>query len=415
MLDINYIRENADIVKKACADKKMSADIDRLLRTDGDLKAANAAVDELRTRRNVVSKAKEKTPDIIEEGRRIKTELAGLEEKQKALRDEFDRLMLHVPGIPADGVPIGAGEEDNVELRRVGTPKSPELTPKDHIEIMEARDMVDIPRGVKVAGSRSYFLKNGAALLEMAICRMVMDMLVKRGYTPMIVPQMVRYGAMEGTGYFPIGLEQAYAITEDELYLIGTSEVPLVCFHQDEMLTLGDLPKRFAGFSTCYRREAGTYGKDTRGLYRVHQFQKVEQVAFCEADADKQLAIHNEILRNTEDILQALELPYRVCAACTAELGIGQIRKHEVETWMPSRNAYCETHSCSSFNDFQARRAGIRYRDENGRPRFVYTLNNTAIASPRILIPLLENHQQADGSIYIPAALRPYMGGVEFL
>ena len=416
MLDINFIRENADVVRKACIDKKMPADIDRLLVVDGELKAATTAVDELRTRRNVVSKSKEKTAEVIEEGRRIKVELAGLEEKQKTLQTEFNKLMLHVPGIPAEGVPIGAGEEDNVELRRVGEPKAMEQTPKDHIELMELHDMVDIPRGVKVAGSRSYFLKNAAVMLEMAVSRLVMDMLVDRKYTPMVVPQMVRYAAMEGTGYFPIGLEQVYTITEDELYLVGTSEVPLVCYHMDEILTAADLPKRFAGISTCYRREAGTYGRDTRGLYRVHQFQKVEQVIFCEADADKQLEMHNEILKNTEDVLQALELPYRVCAACTAELGIGQIRKHEVETWMPSRGAYCETHSCSSFNDFQARRANIRYRCvETDKPRFVYTLNNTAIASPRILIPLIENHQRDDGSIYVPAALRGYMGGVEVL
>jgi len=275
--------------------------------------------------------------------------------------------------------------------------------------------MLDVPRGVKVAGSRSYFLKNKAVFLEMALCRFVMDFLSTRGFTPMIVPQLVKEKAMQGTGYFPIGYDQAYSITEDELFLIGTSEVSLVSYHQDEIIPLSDLPLRYAGVSSCYRREAGTYGKDTKGLYRVHQFQKVEQVVFCEADYEKAEALHYEILGNTEAILQALELPYRVCLACTGEIGIGQIRKHEVETWMPSREAYCETHSCSTLGDFQARRSGIRYRDANGDMRYVFTLNNTGIATPRIFIPLLENHQNSDGSITIPKALRPYMNGVEVI
>jgi len=273
--------------------------------------------------------------------------------------------------------------------------------------------MVDFPRGVKVSGSRSYFLKNEAVLLEMAVCRFAIDFLASKGFVPFSVPQLVKEKAMRGTGYFPIGYDQAYKLPEDELYLVGTSEVPLVSYHQDDILDLSVLPLRYAGFSSCYRREAGTYGKDTRGLYRVHQFQKVEQVVFCEADDKKAEELHYEILGNTEAILQALELPYRVCLACTGEIGIGQIRKHEVETWMPSRNAYCETHSCSSLGDFQSRRSNIRYRNSDDKMQYVFTLNNTGIASPRILIPLLENHQNADGTVTIPKALRPYMGNRE--
>ena len=412
MLDIGFIRENPEIVKKACVDKKMPADIDRILELDTELRKAVTAADELRARRNKLAKPGN-DPEAIEEGRRIKAELAEAEERQRAYRTEFDRLMLHVPSVPAEGVPIGAKEEDNVELRRVGAVKNMDFPLKDHMELMEALDMVDVPRGVKIAGSRSYFLKKDGVLLELAVTRMVLDMLVSRGFTPMSTPHLVKESAMEGTGYFPIGFDAAYKMPEDELYLIGTSEVSLVSYHQDEILPADALPIRLAGISTCYRREAGTYGKDTRGLYRVHQFQKVEQVIFCEADHEAALKLHDEILRNTEDILQALELPYRVCAACTAELGIGQIRKHEVETWMPSRGAYCETHSCSTMGDFQSRRANIRYRDQSSKPRFVFTLNNTAIASPRILIPLLENHQNQDGSIYVPKALRPYFGGRE--
>ncbi|MCL2406920.1 MAG: serine--tRNA ligase [Defluviitaleaceae bacterium] len=410
MIDIVFIRENIELMKQTCINKKMPADIDRIVELDVQIRAASGNVDALRARRNEVSKSKEKTPEIIDEGRRIKIELADLEEDYKTLKTEFDHLMLYVPSVPDADVPVGAGEEDNLELRRVGAVREFSFEPKDHLEIMENHGMIDVPRGVKVAGSRSYFLKGKAVMLELAVSRLVIDMLETRGYTPMAVPHIVRRDAMEGTGYFPVGEDQSYKIDDEELYLVGTSEVSLVSYHMNDVLNLEDFPIRFAGISSCYRKEAGTYGKDTRGLYRVHQFHKVEQVIFCEADKSKQEELHNEILKNTEDILAALELPYRVCLACTADLGQWQTRKHEVETWMPSRDAYCETHSCSSVGDFQARRGNIRYRDENGKMTYAFTLNNTAIASPRILIPLLENHQQEDGSIYVPIALRPYLG-----
>jgi seryl-tRNA synthetase len=215
---------------------------------------------------------------------------------------------------------------------------------------------------------------------------------------------------MRGTGYFPVGFDQAYKLPEDDLFLVGTSEVSLVSYHQDEILSLEALPLRYAGISTCYRREAGTYGKDTRGLYRVHQFTKVEQVIICEADDKKAEELHYELLDNAETVMKALELPYRVCLACTGEIGIGQVRKHEIETWMPSRRAYSETHSCSTMGDFQSRRGNIRYRTAGGELKYAFTLNNTAIASPRVLIPLLETYQNVDGSITVPEALRPYTG-----
>ena len=418
MLDIAYIRENPHIVKKACADKKMPADIDRLLFVDTELRKTITLADDLRAKRNKLSKPQGDPSAVeafVEEGRKLRTELALVEEQQKELKTEFDRLMLHVPMIPADDVPVGAGEEDNVELRRVGLAREFDFQPKDHMELMEMHGMIDVPRGVKISGSRSYFLKGTAVILEMAISRMVMDLLVQRNYTPLTVPQIVRYDAMQSTGFFPVGYDDTYKIPEDDLYLIGTSEVPLVCYHQGEILSAADLPIRLAGVSTCYRREAGTYGKDTKGLYRVHQFSKVEQAIFCEADHSVALAMHNEILQNAEDVLQALELPYRVVNACTAEIGIGKVRMHEIETWMPSRNAYCETHSCSTLGDFQARRANIRYRAENEKPKFVFTLNNTAVAFPRIFIPLVENHQNKDGKIYVPRALRPYLNGREVI
>ena len=419
MVDINFIRENPGVIKKASADKLMPVDIDRLLELDSSLRELTYKIDNFRAERNSISKLISICGDVnekeslTEKVRLIKSELSETENAARANRAEFEGLMLRVPSVPAPGVPIGKSEEDNVEIRRAGQIRNFDFKFRDHVELCEIYDMFDMPRGVKVAGSRSYFLKNEAVILEMAICRFVMDFLAKRGFTPMAVPQFVKERAMRGTGYFPIGYEQAYNITEDELFLIGTSEVSLVSYHQDEILPLSDLPIKYAGFSSCYRREAGTHGKDTRGLYRVHQFQKVEQVVFCEADHEKAEALHYEILGNAEAILQALELPYRVCLACTGEIGIGQIRKHEVETWMPSREAYCETHSCSTLGDFQARRSGIRYREANGDMRYVFTLNNTGVASPRILIPLLENHQNADGSVNIPKALRPYMNGIE--
>jgi len=421
MVDITFIRENTNVIKKASTDKLIPVDIDRLLALDSSLRELTTKIDALRAERNRMSKliqtcsdAKEKE-SFAEKVRLLKSELSEFETSARDIRIEFDDLMLRVPSVPAPEVPIGKGEDDNVEIRRVGQICDFGFPFRDHVELCEIHNMLDVPRGVKVAGSRSYFLKNKAVFLEMALCRFVMDFLSTRGFTPMIVPQLVKEKAMQGTGYFPIGYDQAYSITEDELFLIGTSEVSLVSYHQDEIIPLSDLPLRYAGVSSCYRREAGTYGKDTKGLYRVHQFQKVEQVVFCEADYEKAEALHYEILGNTEAILQALELPYRVCLACTGEIGIGQIRKHEVETWMPSREAYCETHSCSTLGDFQARRSGIRYRDTNGDMRYVFTLNNTGIATPRIFIPLLENHQNSDGSITIPKALRPYMNGVEVI
>jgi seryl-tRNA synthetase len=418
MLDINFIRKNVATVKKAVEDKLMNTDIDRLLELDIQIRDSNLTVDGLRAERNSLSKL---TPQLngneknaaIERVRTIKEELSELEARMSQAKVELNGIMLTVPSVPASEVPIGKGDKDNVEIRRWGEIPKFAFSTKDHLELAESLDLVDIPRAFKFAGSRSYFLKNEGVLLEMAICRFVIDKLVSKGFTPMSVPLMVRESAMQGTGYFPIGYDQAYKLPEDELFLIGTSEVALVSYHQNDILSYDELPKRYAGYSTCFRREAGTYGKDTRGLYRVHQFQKVEQVVICRNDDAEAEKMHYEILGNTEEILQALELPYRVALACTGEIGIGQVRKHEVETWMPSRNDYCETHSCSTMNDFQARRSNIKYRDKDGALKYVYTLNNTGIASPRILIPLFEMYQNEDGSVTIPKVLRPYMNNLE--
>lgn len=416
MLDIKYIRENADIVKKAAHDKLFNVDIDRLLELDVQIKALNQNLDNLKTERNTLSSeiskiAGEEKQAKINRVKEIKEQITPLENELSPLKEEFDNLMLLVPNPTLDEVPVGKDDTENVEIRRVGEIRHFDFTPKSHVELGDSLDLMEFARASKIAGSRSYYLKNDAVLLEMAVCRYVLDKLVSKGFTPMTVPLMVKDIAMKGTGYFPIGKEQAYAITEDELYLVGTSEVSLVSYLNGETLEEKDLPILFAGYSNCFRREAGTYGKDTKGLYRVHQFTKIEQVAVTVADYDAQYKMHDFLLNNAEEILQDFKIPYRVVAVCTGDIGLGQVRKHDIEAWMPSRNSYSETHSCSSFNDFQARRSNIKYKTADGATKYVYTLNNTAIASPRILIPILENYQNEDGSVTIPEVLVPYMGG----
>ncbi len=418
MLDIKYIRENSSLVKEAAVNKLVNIDIDRLLQVDEKLRELNQEVDVLREERNKLSGiiptlSGEEKQNQINYVKDLKDKIATIDEKISPVKEEFDSLMYQVPSVPFDEVPLGKTDEENVEIKKVGEIPTFNFEIKDHIDLAESLDLVDVPRAVKIAGSRSYFLKNEAVLLEMALARYVIDKLMKKGFVPMEVPVMVKEQAMYGTSYFPGGRDQAYAITEDELYLVGTSEVAMVSYHSGETFESTEvLPKMYCGYSNCFRREAGTYGKDTRGLYRVHQFTKIEQVILCEADYDKQYALHDFLLNNAEEIMQDLKIPYRVVKVCTGDMGLGQVRKHDIEAWMPSRGKYSETHSCSSFNDFQSRRSNIKYKDKNGETKYCYTLNNTAIASPRILIPLLELYQNEDGTVNIPEVLIPYMGGM---
>lgn len=417
MIDLRLLRENPDLFREASRKKRIPADIDAVVETDSRIRALRQDIENLRGERNRVSKSIGKAQGaereaVMEEARAIRERLEAEEPELKELEDHLAQLLLTVPNLPAPEVPEGSTDEDNVEIRRWGTPKQFDFEPKDHVELAQILDLADFQRGSKISGSRFYFLKNEGTLLQMAMLRFAMDHLHGRGLVPMVVPELVRDIAMTGTGFFPLGREDAYAIEKDELYLVGTSEVSLVSFHADEILPLEDLPRRYAGVSSCFRREAGAAGKDTRGFYRVHQFQKVEQVIFCENEPDVVLAEHHRLIGNVEGLLQALELPHRVALACTGELGMGQVMKHEIETWMPSRGAYSETHSCSTLGEFQSRRLNIRYRTTEGNLKFVATLNNTAVASPRILIPILETYQQADGSVKIPQALVPYMNGM---
>lgn len=434
MLDINFIENNLELIAQTIADKGMGPDLQELLQAHGRMRTLKVKVDELRAKRNALAKAgKVKEAALVvttanaeaanataetrrEAARVLGTELAGLEAELRELEAHFEKLMLLVPNPVLPEVPYGKDDTDAVELYKRGVVREFDFPVRDHLEIINALGLVDFVGARQVAGARAYALKGDLLLLEMAVARFALDYLVTRGYTPMAPPVMVLPEAMTGTGYFPYGQENAYELANDRLYLTGTAEVGLVGmqagrYFEDE----DDLPLRLVGINTCFRREAGAAGRDTRGLFRVHQFQKVEQVIFCPAELDVAMAMHRELMDNAEHILGALELPYRVVAVPRGDIGQGQMLKYDIETLMPGRGGYFETHSCSLMGDFQARRLKIKYKDKGGKKRFVFTLNNTAAATPRLLIALLENHQQADGTVLIPAALRPYMGGLALI
>lgn len=422
MIDLNDLRTRPEAYENACRRKRIKLDVQAFLVVDARRRELIAQTDGLRAQLNALNKEMPKLQGTEREQRL--EEVKGLSQQSKAATQELKEVeeswtkqQLLIPSIPLDAVPDGKDDTENVEIRRVGEVRELPFPMKDHIDLALALDLIDVERGVKIAGARNYFLKGDGARLHHAVMSFAMDLISERGYTLMEPPHIVKYEAMMGTGYFPGGEEMAYHLDERDanMYLIGTSEVPIAAYHLDEILQKSELPKRYAGYSACYRREAGTYGKDTRGLYRVHQFYKVEQVVICEADADVSAAMHKELLGNSEKLLQSLNLPYRVVDVCAGDMGQGQVYKNDIETWMPSRKAYSETHSCSTLYDFQARRLNLRYKDENGKNRFCHTLNNTLVASPRVLIPILEMNQQEDGSIVIPEALRKYMGGQEVI
>jgi len=419
MIDIKQIAENPARFKEACKAKGFHADIDRLLEIYRELTASKTQLQQILADKNRLGKeipkltAQQKESALTQLAELKKAE-ASHGEKIKALEPEFDRLMLQVPQ-PADvDVPQGKDDTENVEIKKVGEVRKFDFEPKDHVQLGLVLDVIDVERGVKLAGTRNYFLKGDGALLHWAVLRFAIDLMVSRGYVPMSVPLLMKDEAMRGTGYYPGAEEQTYRMEKDELNLAGTAEVPLTAFHMGEILQADELPLKFVGLSSCFRREAGAAGKDTYGLYRIHQFDKVEQVVICKNCVEESNKYHEEILSNAEAVMQALEIPYRVVIVCTGDLGRGQAKKYDIEGWMPSRGNYCETHSASKFYDFQARRMNLRYKDPVSKKNFFcHTLNNTVIASPRILIPLMELYQNSDGSITIPKVLRPYMNGKE--
>lgn len=417
MLDLKFIRDNAELIKKGARDKNNKIDIDLLLKLDSEIRPRKTELENLQAERNRLSKEIGKAP--ADQRDAMKSQVADIKAKMEAIEtgikeseQQLSELLMLVPQPAREDVPIGRDDTDNVEVKKWGTPPQFNFTPIDHVTLGTRLGLVDFERGVRIAGSRSYVLTGLGARLEQAVLRYVYDKLISKGYSPMSVPVLVREDCMTGTGYFPTGREQAYYVEKDELALVGTAEVPLTSYYAGEILPEEKLPVKMMAWSGCFRREAGTYGKDTSGLYRVHQFQKIEQVIIGTADVQQSEQYHNELLNNAEECLQDFGLPYRVVYVCTGDLGQGQVRKHDIETWMPSRGGYGETHSCSTFHEFQARRLKLRYKGKDGQTKICHTLNNTAIASPRVLISLLEVHQREDGSVAIPKCLVPYMGGI---
>ncbi len=414
MLDIKFIRENADIVKMGAAKKRIQVDLDRLLSLDEERKRLRTELDakkaEQNRRSNEIQRAQgQEKEKLLEAMRQLKNGMTEAEERYKEVMEEWQKLMLMVPNVPDMSVPEGDSDEANVEVRVWG--EKPAITePKSHVDLMTALDMADFERGGKVAGFRGYFLKNDGALLSYALWQFISDHFVKKGgFTPMIVPSLVRREGFMGTGYLPQSEEDLYK-TQDGEYLSGTAEVATMAYHMDEVLDMKQFPVKYFSFSPAFRREAGAHGKDTKGLVRVHEFYKFEQVVLCEASHEKSVEHHEALTKNAEEMIQALKIPYHVVVNCGGDLGLGQVKKYDIECWMPSEGTYRETHSSSYFHDFQTRRLNIRYRDEEGNMKFAHSLNNTALATPRFLAVLVENYQQPDGTIKVPEVLVPYVG-----
>lgn len=428
MIDLQDLRARPDAYEKAAKDKNLKIDLDRFFELDDKRKELIPAVEDKRAKQNEANalipklEGEEKAKKLAE----LKVESGKLkvaEAELKELEAEWKNMQYTFPSVPLDSVPVGKDDKENVEVRKEGKLPTFDFEPLDHVTLGENLDIIDLPRAAKISGARSYFLKGDGARLQQAVLRYTADHLHAKGYTLFSPPLMANYECFMGTGFFPgsdenqiyvVGGKEEGEMVSDDVYLIGTSEVTVCSYHKDEILKSDELPKRYAGSSSCFRREAGAYGKDTRGLYRVHQFEKVEQVVLCRADPEEAMKMFEEIRQNAEDVLHALGLAYRVIDVCTGDMGKGKVFMQDIETWMPSRESYGETHSCSYLGEFQSRRLNIRY-DDGGEKKFVHTLNNTCIASPRILIPLIENYQNADGTITIPEVLRPYMNGQEVI
>ncbi len=418
MLDINFIRENKDVVEMGAKKKRIDVSIDELIALDDKRRELTTKVEGMRAEQNAVSDkittaSPEEREAMITEMRALKESFAAQEDELKAVLEKWRELMLRVPNVPDVSVPDGESDADNKEVRVWGEKTTFDFEPKSHTLLLPENGMVDLERGSKVAGFRGYFLKNDGARLAWALERFVQDRFMDRGgFTPMIVPSLVKREPFMGTGYLPQSEEDLYK-TQDGDYLAGTAEVAMMGYFMNETIDKKALPMKFFAFSPCFRREAGSYGKDTKGIFRIREFVKYEQVILCEANHEESVRHHEALTENSESLLQELKLPYHVVINCGGDLGLGQVKKYDIEVWMPSEKAYRETHSSSYFHDFQTRRLNIRYKDEDGTMRFAHSLNNTAIALPRILTHIAENYQNADGSITIPEVLRPYMGGRE--
>ena len=415
MLDINFIRENAQKVREACEKKNVKIDVDKVLELDKKKRELMTEMETLKAEQNKISRGGKDNTAIFAQAKEIKDKIKSMEPELEKTEAELKGLLLVLPNIPFDDVPVGKDDSGNVVLRKVG--KNPTslfaklrgAKPLDYMELGAALDLIDTERAGKVSGARFGYIKGGLALLEFALVKLVMDTATKEGFTPVVPPVMLKDQMARGTGYFEATDEkEAYYLQEDKMYLVGTSEQSLVAMHADEIFNEKDLPRRYVAFSTCFRREAGSYGKDTKGILRVHQFDKLEMVIFSKPEESKDE--HKLLLSIEEKLMKALKLPYQVINICTGDLGRPAAAKYDIEAWLPSENRYRETHSTSNCTDFQARRLNMRYRDKSGKVNFVHTLNGTAFAIGRILIMIMENYQQKDGSIKVPKILQKYCG-----
>ena len=404
MLDINFIRENPEKVRDVAKKKKLDPKVvDKLLAVDKKRRELIGKVEKLRAERNKLK------PEEREQGLKIKRELKKIEPQLRKVNQEFNQLMLQIPIPQAKGVPVGKTEDDNKEIRRWGKPPKVGFKTKDHISLMQDLDLLDLERGAKIGGFRQYVIKNEAVILEQALLRWSIDMLTKKGFAFFRPTSMVKESAMIGSGFFPFASDDTYQVDKD-LFLSGTTEVPLMAYYAGQILEEKELPKKFAGIGVAFRKEVGSYGRDVKGIFRVHEFWQTEQIIICKNDEKESLSWWEKLLANSEELMQALEIPYRVVLVCTGDLAAGQVARYDIEAWVPSQQKYRETHSDAYLFDFQTRRLNIRYRDNKGELQFAHSLNNTGIAVPRILIPLMENHQQKDGSVLVPKVLQKYSG-----
>src|SRR5690349_5522680 len=416
MLAMDFIKANRETVERAIRDKGVDLDLGQLLDLDAEVRGLKTEIDRLRAERNAVSaKFKDATPEEKAElGRQAKAagaRASALENDLVGKEDELGALMLKLPGIPYAGAPVGPDETYNQIIRTEGEPPKFGFEPLDHVALIERNGWGDLSRVTQVSGSRTYCLKGRLALLETKLMAWALEKIAAANFTPITVPAIAREQAFLNQGQFPGHREETYELPNDDLWLAGTAEVVLTSLHSGEIVESDKLPVLYAGLSPCFRREAGSAGKDVRGLLRVHQFVKVEQYVVCEADDAQSATWHARLLELAESMLQALEIPYQVIETSTGDMGLGKFRMNDIESWVPSLNKYRETHSCSTLHDWQARRANIRYRGSDGKVRFAHTLNNTALASPRILVPLLENHQTEDGRVKLPPVLQELLGG----
>ncbi len=422
MLDIKFIAENTDWVKKSLARKGFDEKkVDELLNTYYEMNKYKTSSQVLAEEKNklsnsIKSASAEERPAIIAKSKELGEQFKAEQEKLNEIEAKYNDMMLRMPNYPSEESPDGPDDSANVVRRKVGEIPHFDFTPRDHIELMEFNDWSENERIAKVSGTRTYAIKNDLAQLELAIHMMVMDKLRANGFTLITVPAISKEKPLFNQGYLPFARDEIYYMPADDVYLSGTAELILNSLRADEVLTEADLPILYAGFSPCFRREAGAAGKDTRGLVRVHQFFKTEQFVICKNDLEESDKWHRKLLQISEEILQDLELPYQVLEVCTGDMGAPKYRQYDLEAWVPSQNCYRETHSCSNITEWQARRTNLRYRENaSGKMKFCHTLNNTGIATPRALVPFMENHQQADGTIRIPAKLQPYFGGKKFI